>query len=393
MKKFQLLAAASLLGLLLAAPLPAQEPSGVSLGHYRVYAEQGETRALEVARTMEAAFALFNDFFRLEPGGAERVLRVRLFSARADYDAYLKGLIGDTRPDFVFISYRDPNRSELVGYERPMVEMHRSLLHYGLIQYLNAYAPNAPLWLSEGAAAYLEASRWEGGVFQPQTNYAWLEALKTLLRAGRLPLGELLTLDKARAAREIGVFYPMAWGLVQFLAESPDKGYNRLLWDSISALRPELSLAENSARVKARAFDWAEAGKLEKDFTAYILGLKTYGELVREGTDLYNASKLEEAEKSFAAALGLRADSSTAHYYLGLIAYQRKAYAQAAEHYRRAEALGAEAALIQYALGVSAFADKKYEQAAAFLRKARELNPTAYGEKADALLKRIETLK
>jgi tetratricopeptide (TPR) repeat protein len=242
-------------------------------------------------------------------------------------------------------------------------------------------------------AAYLETSRWQGGGFQQQTNYAWLDSLKALLRGGRLPLSELLTLDKARAAREINVFYPAAWGLVQFLAESPDKRYNRMLWDSISALQPGLSLEESSARVKARAFDWVEQAKLEKDFSTYILSLKTYGELVREGTDLFNASKLDEAAKAFAAALDLRAESYAPHYYLGLIAYQRKNYPQAAEHYRRAEELGIEAALIQYALGVNAFADKKYDQAAALLKRARELDPKAYGDKVDALLKRIEALK
>jgi tetratricopeptide (TPR) repeat protein len=200
-------------------------------------------------------------------------------------------------------------------------------------------------------------------------------------------------MDKERAGREINVFYPTAWGLVHFLGESPDKRYNRLLWDSIAAVQPGSSLAENSARVAARAFAWMDPQRLERDFGAYILGLKTFSDLLREGTDLFAAAKLDDAEKALNAALALRPDSFTPYYYLGLISYQRKAYARAAELYARSLELGIEGALIHYALGVNAFADKKYDQAATYLRKAKELDAKAYGEKADSLLKRIEALK
>ena len=48
---------------------------------------------------------------------------------------------------------------------------------------------------------------------------------------------------------------------------------------------------------------------------------------------------------------------------------------------------------LMFHLYMNAFADKKYDQAAAYLKKAKELDPKAYGEKADSLLKRIEALK
>jgi tetratricopeptide (TPR) repeat protein len=185
----------------------------------------------------------------------------------------------------------------------------------------------------------------------------------------------------------------MAWGLVQFLAETPVKRYNRLLWDSISALQPALSLSENSERIKQRVFAWADAGKLQADFQTYIFGLRTFNDLSKEGTELFGAGKLDEAEQSFNEARELRPDSYLPFYYLGLIYYQRKNYAKAAEYYGRALELGIEAALINYALGVNAFAEKKYDLASGYLRKAKELDPKAYGEKADALLKRIEALK
>jgi tetratricopeptide (TPR) repeat protein len=383
----------------LTVPLFAQEaPQASSVSeHYQVFSDQGDARAMEIARTMEAALALFNDLFRFDLSRMAVKLRVRMFADRKDFDQYLTGLIGQTRGDFVFVSYSDPNRSELVGFNRPPAELNASLLHYGLIQFLNSFVPSAPLWLGEGSAAYLEASTYDpaAGRFLWQPNLAWLDTLKAALKSGTAgtSIEELLTFDKARAAREIATFYPLAWGLVHFLAESPVKRYNRLLWDSISTLQPALALAENSIRVKERIFAWSDARKLQADFQAYILGLRTFNDLSREGTELFGTGKLDEAEKAFNEALALRADSYVPYYYLGLIYYQRKSYAKAAEYYTRAMELGIEAALINYALGVNAFAEKKYDLASSYLRKAREVDPKAYGEKADSLLKRIEALK
>jgi tetratricopeptide (TPR) repeat protein len=379
------------------AALSAQEPPQAVSEHYQVFTDQGEARAKEIAATMEAAQALFNDLFHFDLTKLTVKLRVRLFAERKDFDQYLTGLIGATRGDFVFISYSDPARSELVGFNRPPAELNASLLHYGLVQFLNAFVPSSPLWLGEGSAAYLEASTLDpaSGRFLWQPNLVWLEALKTALRGGSpsTSISELLLFDKARAARDIATFYPMAWGLVHFLAESPVRRYNRLLWDSISALQPSLPLAENSKIVKERIFSWLDSSRLQSDFQTYILSLRTFNELAREGTELFGAGKLDQAEESFNEALELRADSYLPHYYLGLIHYQRKNYAKAAEYYGRAMDLGIEAALINYALGVNAFAEKKYELAANYLRKAREADPKAYTEKVDSLLKRIEALK
>jgi len=387
---------AAMRGVLLAAPAVfAPAPSGSSFGHYQVASDRGEARSLEIARIMEAAYALFSDTFHPEAEAPAGSLRVRVFGAKADFDAYLRGLIGETRPDFVYVSYpRDTARSELVGFERPAAEMNRSLLHHGLIQFLSVLQPTTPLWLAEGTGTYLEASTLEGGRFVWQANYAWLDSLKALLAGGqaRLPIAELLLMDKARAAREINAFYPSAWGLVHFLAQSPERRYNRLLWDSMSLVRADASLADNSERVVKRAFAWGDAAALQRDFEAFILGIRTFADLLREGTEHFAAGRLPEAEKSLNAALQLQQDSH-AYYYLGLISYQRKDYAKAGELYQRALELGIEPALIHYALGVNAFADRKYAEASTYLAKAKELDAKAYGEKADSLLKRIEALK
>jgi tetratricopeptide (TPR) repeat protein len=362
------------------------------LYHYQVFAEMGEARSLEITRIMEAALVLYNDLFGLLPSAQGLRFRVRIFRNKAGYDTYLQGLIGVTRPDFVYVSYRDPARNELVGFERPALELNRSLLHYGLIQFLSILQPTTPLWLAEGAAAYLEASTLQDGRFIWQPNYAWLGILKGQLSGGqaRLPISELMILDKARAASEINTFYPMAWGFVHFLLQSRDWKYNRLFSDLISSVRTDATLAENSERVAKRAFAWVREEDMQRDFEAFIMGTKAFTDLLKEGTDYFAASRLDEAEKAMNAALTLQPDSFSAYYYLGLISYQRKNYARADELYHRAMELGIEQALIHYALGVNAFAQKKWDEAATYLKKAKELDPQTYGRKADLILKRIK---
>jgi len=400
MKALCVAAAAAAL-LLLAAGVGAQEtadpPAAFSSPHYRVQTDLGEERARQVAQRLEAATSLFNEFLHFDPDQLPAPLRVRLFAAKTDYDAHLNRLIGETRDDFVFVSYSDPTRSELLGFDRPGAEFDASLLHYGFIQFLSAYVPSAPLWLAEGVATYLEFSLYDeaAGVYRFRPNYAWLDSLKSILKdpQRRIGVSQLLLMDKAEAQSRIEAFYPTAWGLVHFLMNSPERVYNRVLWEAIAALHPALALSENSRQVSERAFSWVQPERFEQDFAEFTLGLTTFNDRVRQGVEEYAAGRLLEAEVSFRESLGLRADSYIPHYYLGLILYQKRAYTEAAEQYRRAQSLGVEPALVSYALGVNAFAAQQYDEAAKFLREAKSADPGAYGDKVDTLLGRIEVLR
>jgi len=366
--------------------------------HYQVLSTESEIRAMEISQKMEAALALFNELFHVDLEKLPAKLRVQIFAEKKDFDTYLQSVLSETRKDFVFLSYSDANRNELVGFKREGADFNSSLLHYGFIQYIHAAVPATPLWLEEGLAAYLENSPYDSNreTFTWRPNYLWLDSLKAILRnpEGRqLAIGELITMDKASAQQRIDVFYPTAWGLVAFLMSSPDKRVNRILWDAIAALEPGVSLAENSQRVRDRAFAWFKQEELQKLFSDAILSLKTFNDFVKEGIDLYSARKTAEAESSFKKALELQQDSYLPYYYLGLISYERKQYQDAAQYYDRAQDLGIDRALIQYALGINAFADKKYDLAGQYLRQAKSLDEKTYAEKVDSLLKRIEVLK
>jgi len=390
-----------LLLLFLSIPAASQDQGHYSWSskHYRVFTDSNVTESMEIARKLEAALLLFNEFLHYDLDSLEFPLRVRIFSEKKAYNSYLNRIISETRSDFVYISYSDPNRSELAGFQREEKDFNASLLHYGFIQFLSAFVPNAPLWIEEGIATYLEYSQYDPmtETFSWTANYAWLDSLKKILsNAGlidKYTLRDLLLLDKERAQENIGIFYPTAWGLVHFLLQSPEKSHNRILWESLDALDGTSTLRENSRKVLERAFRWVDLAELQRSFESYSNSLMTFNDLVRQGVEQYGTEDLSAARSSFEKALEARSDNYIPFYYLGLISYQEKDFDAARDFYRRASDLGIDEGLINYALGVNAFADQRYDQAAEFLLKAKELDPESYGAKTDSLLQRIDFMQ
>ncbi len=387
--------------LFLSIPVAAQDQELYSWSskHYRVSTDSNVTESMEIARKLEAALLLFNEFLHYDLDQLRAPLRVRIFTEKEAYDSYLNRLISETRSDFVYISYSDPSRSELVGFQREEKDFNASLLHYGFIQFLSAFVPNAPLWLEEGMATYLEYSQYDPmtEAFSWTTNYAWLDSLKKILSSAEVidkyTLRGLLLINKERAQENIEIFYPTTWGLVHFLLQSPEKSHNRILWESLDTLDGTATLRENSRRVLERAFRWVDLAELQRSFESYSNSLMTFNDLVRQGVEQYGTEDLSAARSSFEQALRLRSDNYIPYYYLGLIAYQEKDFTVARDFYGRASDLGIDAGLINYALGVNAFADQRYDQATEFLLKAKELDPESYGAKTDSLLQRIDFMQ
>jgi tetratricopeptide (TPR) repeat protein len=367
--------------------------------HYRIYAETTQAQANDVAQRMEAALALYNDIFHFDLSLMPSRLRVRLFKDLDSFNAYLDKVLSQRRSDFVFIAWSDPERSELLCFPKEESAFTASLLHQGCIQFMKAFVDNPPIWLREGVATYLDASTWDARAraFTLKPNLAWLPGLKALIRAETpnvlIPFTDVFVLSRENAQAQMDVFAPQSWGLIQFLLNAPDRAYSRTLWDSLSALEPKATLDENSRRAVARGFSWVTEGELKQDFQTYILGMKTAPDLVKDGMDLYMKSDLAGAEDAFAKSLALEPSSSAAWYYLGLIAYARKDYTTAEDDYLKAFELGANAGIINYALGVNAFAAGKNADAVKYLSFAKQADKAAYGNKVDALMKRIDSTK
>ena len=391
------------LALFLCIPLAlfAQDaaPFTVETDHYRIFSEVSQAQAADVSQRMEAALVLYNDIFHFDLTQLPAKFRVRIFKNLDSFNVYLNGILSQTRTDFVFIAWSDPERSELLCFPKDDASFTASLLHQGCIQFVKGFIDNPPVWLREGVATYLDASTWNpaSSAFTFKPNLAWLDGLKAMVR-GETPtklitFPDLLTISRESAQSQMEAFAPESWGMVQFLLNSPDREYSRVLWDTVAALTPKATLEDNSQHARKRAFSWVTDRGLQEDFNAFVLSMKTATNLVKDGIDQYSKGDVAGAESSFNRSLDLDPSIGTSFYYLGLISYSRKDYPKAEDMYLKAFQLGANAGVVNYALGVNSFAAGRNVDAAKYLNFAKQADTASYGDRVDALLKRIAAAK
>jgi len=391
MKKAALFLAAILFAASSLASAQSAEGAAES-DHYVVLSELGQDRASALSRHLEALFGLYEGLIRYDPAGLKAKLNVREFKDRSGFDAYLEGIVGQSRDEFVYLHYQRPERCELLVFAKPEPDYSASLAHQGFVQFLKAFVPNPPLWMREGIAIAFESALWDDrtGKLSFPENLTWLESAKSLKdRNLFLPLRRLLAIGQEEARAELDVFYPEAWAFVSFLQNSGESGYSRLLWDSIASMRRDAALDENQGAVAHLVDAWYGADAAEKAFWAYLAARKSFPELVALGVRGYADKAWVDAAAAFKAAQSLNASSYVPEYYLGLIAYARSDFLGAEGHYRRALQLGCESGIANYALGVNAFAQNRFEDAKTFLKTARDASPERYGEKVDSLVAKI----
>jgi len=394
MKKSLVIAAVLLMAaMVLYAQAPAVHEAVAA--HYRIYSEISDKHAKETAARMEALYGLFNSYFHFDPETQKARLKVRIFSAKPRFDDYLNRIIGQTRDDFIYLHYSDLEKSELAGYAAPAELYDPSLTHQAFIQFLRAFVPNPPLWMREGFAVYFEKAQFDAttGKAVMKENLSWLETLQAIAQGKDerklIPFESILSMDVEQARGSIEVFYPQAWGMVAFLLDPVNQTYRRILWDGISALRPEYSVEQNVKSVQQRALKWYAPEEMSAAFTDYLAYKKSFRALVQEGIDFYSRNELGYAEENFFRAMDLEPGNYIPYYYLGLINYANKNYSKAKEYYADALRNSAPPGLTHYALGVNAYADNNFDEAVASLGKAGEADP-AYKDKSEELLKRIQ---
>ena len=376
-----------------AAPALASDVFGqASSDHYVVLSELGQDRANALTRQLEALFGAYDAFFRYDPAGLKTKLNVREFKDKAGFDIYMNQIVGQSKDDFVYLHYPSPERSELLVFAKDEPDMSASLAHQAFVQFIKAFIPNPPLWIREGVAVCFESARWDdkAGKLEFPENLAWLETVKSLKDRNLLmPLDKLLAIGQDEARAELDVFYPQAWALASFLQNSKDRAYNRLLWDSIAAMRKDAGLEDNQKAVARIVSVWYGTDPAEKAFGAYLADRKTFPELVATGVRKYADKAWAEASDAFVAAQSMNAASYVPEYYLGLIAYAQNDFDGADIRYKRALDLGCDPAITNYALGVNAYAQNRLDDAKGFLNVAREAAPDRYGEKVDSLIAKI----
>lgn len=372
---------------------PAASFASASSQRYTVWSDAGKEDAVALAATLDGLFGVYNEYFRFDEAALKAPLTVRKFSAKDSFDAYLAKVIGETKDDFVYLHYPTVERSELVVFVKESADdFDASLSHQAFVQFLKAFIPEPPLWIREGFAVFFERTRLDPntGLVTYAENQSWLETVKLLKSQSRLyKVSDLMLLSSDEARTGLDVFYPESWALVSFFLGSPDRRYNRFIWDAIGHLSPEASLEQNQNAVRDFFLKWHGQEAAESDFLAYLDGQKTFAELVTSGVRSYGDKDLDTAFKSFSQALVKNSASYIPHYYLGLIAYARGDYALAAEYYNKAMDLGSDAPITNYALGINAYASRRFDEAKAYLQKASEGDPAKYGTKAGEIISRI----
>lgn len=375
-------------------------PNEVVTDHYDVYSASGTQDAQAIGNELEAYAELFDSYFHFDPSTLSGKLKVRIYATKADFDNYLAKVIPGQRDSFVYLQYPDASRSVLVGYHmQDDAAFTRALIHHGFVQFLRSFVAQPPLWLQEGFAVYFEASEYDPAknvaVFHP--NLAWVGTLKDAIAqyvssndaSAVIPLGTLLTMDTDAAMKQLTLFYAESWGLVSFLADSDLKEYNRILWDSITALAPGATVADNTTSIEKRAFAWISDTQFAADFGAYVQSVKTFPELVNDGMQAYAAGDLTASEQDFTKAIALDDKNNIPYYYLGLIKYAKKDYYLAEHYFQTSLQMGGDPGLVDYALGVNAFADNRIDDAKNYLQQAVATNSATYKGKAGSLLDRI----
>lgn len=375
----------------------AQQPRTfeVASDHYRVVSEVSEEHAGEIADLMEAMMELYNRQFRFAVDELETPLRVRVFANRERYNTYLRRILGETRNGVVYLHYGDPAKSELVGFHTTTEDLSRSYIHQSFIQFLRTFIPNPPLWIREGFAVHFEASVYDAefGAAVFRENLAWLDTLKDILDGNApgltaIPLDDILTLSVDDARNAVDVFYPQAWGMVNFLLNAERPETNRILWDSLSALSPHATREENDQLVYRRAFRWANRDALEEEFLSYVASRRTFRGWVEYGVAGFEAGDHGAAERAFVQAINLRTDNHVPYYFLGLINYDRGNFGLADYYYQQALATGADRGVTLFALGVNAYAANRFDDAIAYLESTIEAD-FRYRDRAEDLLLRI----
>lgn len=384
------------------APAFAQSAEGeaaVAVGErYEVRSQLGEDDARMLARELDLRFAAYDMLFRFDPSVLSGKLKVRAFKDKEAYDSYLKAALGDTREEAVYLHYGSDgrggpdNRSELVLLRDGAHPTGKIFAHQAFIQYLRTFIPNPPAWIREGFASYFEGLGYDAkkDELTYEENLAWLETVKSWGKTGPSLSSVMLADVQGEETIDRTKLSGASWALASFLLNGEGEGYRRTLYEIFMLLDPASSAADNARRVAERAAAWINPETAKKDIEAYLALRKSFPELIEDGRAAYAAKQVDKAEQLFLSAAETRPTHYAPHYYLGLLAYERKDYALAENYYRTAEQLGADAALVNYALGVNAAADGRKADAIGFLEKAKAAAPARYAAKADELIARLK---
>lgn len=365
--------------------------------YYQIYFQENEKEAALIAQKLDAYFDFYNNYFHFDASAMTNRLKVKILDSKQAYVDYVSTATSITNPvsSFLFIQYKDAAKSELIGYGKDNPEFEDTLSHYSFIQFFRNFINNPPLWIEKGFAVYFGKSFYSTSKnsIVYKENLTWLNTLKSFLDAENpslIDLNTLFEMNNEEVQKNSDLFYAQSWGLVKFLIENQQAVYNRVIWDSINKLKPNVTKKENEQNAK-QAFAWLDSARFSKDFYETITALKTFPQLVDSGIALYEKEDYSNAKIALIKAIAMEDKNYIPYYYLGLIHYNTEDYAMADFYYNSAIQMNGDKAICYYALGVNAFAEQNYEKSVKCLKTA-VVYSSDYKEKSDKIIDNIRTI-
>jgi tetratricopeptide (TPR) repeat protein len=347
--------------------------------------------ASSVLRELELRFDVYNRIFGFDAAALSAPLTVRIFAAKADYDAYVQARLGNVRNGAVYLHYTQSGLRELVIH-RGSPEEADALPHQAFIQYLRAFVPYPPAWIQDGFAVFFSSLRTDPGqdaalpALEYTENLAWLDSVKNLGDAAP----SLESVLRAGGRDLPDYFQPVAWSVVSFFLNSGVDIYSRTLTEIFMTLDPTASAQANTEAVMRRVTLRTDMDAFRRDYHSYLAARKSFGELIRDGQAAYTRKEASIAEPLFREAENLNPRHYAPYYYLGLLAYERKDYDDAEAYFRSALQYGADPALLNFARGLNAALAGRTAEAAGFLEAAARASPTRYRQKSDDIIRKLK---
>lgn len=372
----------------MAMAAPPNTPVTLKGNHYTVTSWAGPEAGQATLDLMEALCTRYNSLFLFDLNQLTTPWNVVLYATKADFDAALKGQVVTPATDYIYLHYLDPSRSQLAAWvpeEGSPVDEVRSLAFQGFFQFLWTFIPHPPAWIETGLASVFWNLKWDGKTLSPDPDLPFLEALQEKWKDKGPDIKALIqapegTLDTA-SGKDLE-----AWGLTEFLLESPDPTYARLFGSALANLSASATEEANREAVAQRFQAAKDLAVVSSDVQAWWKAKTGFQARLEQGTAQLKEKNFIGARTAFQAALAIRPQDDAALYYSGLVAYETKDYPSAEGFFAQVNAKALPSGLLSYAKGLTAFALKKNEEAKKWLTQAKTEDEATYGKLAAPVL-------
>ncbi len=188
-------------------------------GRYDLETNVSQKYANEMAQFMDK---VYRDYVKVFPYKKNEALRfhVKIFSSESEFFGYYRRVTGSepSGPYGKVLAYYMPLTKELVGWNAP--DIHETMTHEGLHQYIDYFIDQCPIWLNEGYASYFEKSTAD----EPRFNKERHMTAKFLLISKQLPrIKDLILMDGNTFRRHGAWHYGSSWSLIYYLIKTGQK--------------------------------------------------------------------------------------------------------------------------------------------------------------------------